>query len=231
VHACRLRPVNRQRVTAHHFDRRRLVLLGTGLFAEELTDVVADVQGAELVAYCENLDRSKAGQKLLGKPIVWIEDLPSLDAINAVCAITTPERERYVDQVRALGVPFGRLVHPSAVIARSATLGEGVVIGASAVIGARTTISDQVMINRGALIGHHVHVGEFATIQPGAVIGGAGTVGARAYVAMGARVLDRLRIGEGALVGAGAVVTRDVQPHHRVVGVPARRMGGSGTPG
>jgi sugar O-acyltransferase (sialic acid O-acetyltransferase NeuD family) len=202
--------------------RTRLVLLGTGLFAEELTDLVAELEDVELVAYCENLDRSRAGGELLGKPIVWVEDLPSLGEIAAVCAITTPERERYVNQVRDLGVPFGRLVHPRAVISRSATLGEGVVVGASAVIAARTTIADQVTINRGALIGHHVDVGPFATIQPGAVIGGAGTVGARAYVAMGARVLERLTIGEGALVGAGAVVTHDVEPGARVVGVPAR---------
>src|SRR5207244_10609014 len=39
----------------------RIVLLGTGLYAEELTDVVDEIEGMELVAYCENLDRSKAG--------------------------------------------------------------------------------------------------------------------------------------------------------------------------
>jgi sugar O-acyltransferase (sialic acid O-acetyltransferase NeuD family) len=205
-------------------DVRRLVLLGTGLFAEELTDLVAEVADVELVAYCENIDRSKAGRELLGRPIEWVEDLPRLGEIEAVCAITTPERERYVDQVHALGIPFGQLIHPSAVVARSARLGSGVVVGATAVIGAQTTIADQVTINRGALIGHHVTVGPFATIQPGAIIGGAGTVGARAYVAMGARVLERLSIGEGALVGAGAVVTRDVAAGDRVVGVPARAM-------
>jgi sugar O-acyltransferase (sialic acid O-acetyltransferase NeuD family) len=189
-----------------------------------LTDLAVDA-GAEVVAYVENLDRSKAGSTLLGRPIVWFEDLPSLDGVQAVCAITTTQRERYVEAVSALGIGFGRLVHPSAVVARSVRLGAGVVVGAGAVIGAQTTVANHVTINRGALIGHHVEIGPFATIQPGAIVGGAGRIGPRAYVALGARVLDRLEIGDGALVAAGALVTRSVAPNVQVRGVPARPFG------
>lgn len=203
---------------------QRLVLLGTGLYAEELTDVAAAVPGTELVAYGENLDRSRAGGELLGRPVVWVDDLPALGDVRAVCAITTTQRERYVDQVRALGVRFGRLVHPAAVVAPSTTLGEGVVIQPGAVVGARTRLGDHVMLNRGALVGHHCVLEDYVTVQPGAVVGGAGHVGARAYIALGARVLERLRVGEGALVAAGAVVTRDVEPGDKVVGVPARSI-------
>ena len=141
---------------------------------------------------------------------------------RAVSAITTTARDGYVEQVRALGVRFGRLVHPSAVIARSTTLAEGVVVQAGVVIGARTRVGAHVMINRGALIGHHVVLEDFVTIQPGAILGGASHVEARAYVALGAHVLDRRRIGAGAVIGAGALVTRDVGAHTQVVGAPAR---------
>src|ERR1700759_3811069 len=102
----------------------RIVLLGTGLYAEELNDLIAGVDGLELVAYCENLDRAKVGVPMNGRPVVWVEDLPSLGDVGAVCAITTTEREHYVEQVRGLGVRFARLVHPSAVIAPTAVLGE-----------------------------------------------------------------------------------------------------------
>jgi sugar O-acyltransferase (sialic acid O-acetyltransferase NeuD family) len=207
----------------------RLVLLGTGLFAEELTDLAAEVPGVEVVAYAENLDRSKAGSTLLERPVVWFEELPALGEVCAVCAITTTRRERYIDEVRSLGIGFGRLVHPSAVVARTAQLGDGVVVGAGVVIGAQTTIGDHVTINRGALIGHHVSVGPLATIQPGAIIGGASEIGPRAYVALGARVLDRMSVGEGALVAAGAVVTRSVEPHVQVRGIPARPVEGEVT--
>lgn len=199
-----------------------VVLLGTGLFAEELTDLLEVIPGMRLVAYCENHDRTRVGSTLLGLPVVWFEELPSLGDVRAACAITTTRREGYIASVRAMGIGFCQLIHPSAIVAPSVRIGEGVVIGAGAVIGARTTIGDHVVINRGALIGHHVEVDELATIQPGAIVGGAGRVGARAYIALGARVLDRLTVGEGALVAAGAVVTRSVEPHVQVAGVPAR---------
>jgi len=42
------------------------------------------------------------------------------------------------------------------------------------------------------------------------------------WIGAGAIVCDGVRVGRGAVVAAGAVVTRDVEPHHIVAGVPAR---------
>src|SRR5262245_1298590 len=165
---------------------------------------------------------AKAGRELRGVPIVWVDDLPSLGDIAAVCAITTTQRERYVAQVAALGVQFGRLVHPRATLAPSVRIGAGAVIQAGAIVGAYTTLGDHVMINRGALIGHHSSLEDYVTVQPGANIGGATRIGARAYIALGAQVLDRRVVGDGALVGAGSLVTRDVDANSQVTGMPAR---------
>jgi acetyltransferase-like isoleucine patch superfamily enzyme len=44
------------------------------------------------------------------------------------------------------------------------------------------------------------------------------------WLGAGVIVVDGVRIGRGSVVGAGAVVTRDVEPHSVVTGVPARRV-------
>jgi len=45
------------------------------------------------------------------------------------------------------------------------------------------------------------------------------------WIGAGARILDGVTIGRNAIIGAGSVVTRDVPPNTKVVGVPARVMG------
>jgi acetyltransferase-like isoleucine patch superfamily enzyme len=50
------------------------------------------------------------------------------------------------------------------------------------------------------------------------------TIGEHVWIAAHVVVLDGVTIGDHALVGAGAVVTKDVEPHARVGGVPAREL-------
>jgi len=52
-----------------------------------------------------------------------------------------------------------------------------------------------------------------------------------ASIGSGAVILGGVTIGACALVGAGAVVTRDVEPHAVVTGVPARLLRWRGRPG
>ncbi|WP_457675762.1 acyltransferase [Thiolapillus sp.] len=47
-------------------------------------------------------------------------------------------------------------------------------------------------------------------------------IGDNVWIGAGVKILDGVTIGEGAIIGANAVVTRDVQPHTTVVGIPAR---------
>ena len=83
-------------------------------------------------------------------------------------------------------------IHPSAVIAEDAVLGQGVAIGANAVIESGVTLGDDVVIGPGCYIGenaslgarsrlwanvsiyHGVTLGEDCLVQSGAVIGGDG---------------------------------------------------------
>ncbi len=192
-------------------------LLGTGPLAEELWAVARDA-GVEIAAFVENLDRAKAGGTLLGRPIIWVDDLPAGAA--CVCALSTTRRREYVQQV-ANRATFPNLVHPSAVILPGATLGEGTVISAGVIVAAHVVLGRHVFANRGVRIGHHTRVGDFVTLQPGANIAGLIEVGPAAYIGMGALVTERLKIGAGCTVAAGAVVLHDVAPHTLVAGNPA----------
>ena len=55
-----------------------LVLLGTSLFAPEVTDLAEDTGRYDVRAFIENLDTARTLQPLLGRPVIWIDDAPKL---------------------------------------------------------------------------------------------------------------------------------------------------------
>jgi len=191
--------------------QQSLLILGTRTFAVEVADLAADVPSFSVVGFVENMDRARCDETLEGRPIFWLEDLPALARdCRAVCALSTTHRAGYIKRAAALGLRFATVVHPSARVSSTASIGEGSIVSAGVIVGARTRIGCHVIANRGALIGHHTVIGDFVTIGPGANLGGASTVGEAVYIGIGAIVLDHIAIGSRAIIGAGAVVNRDI---------------------
>jgi acetyltransferase EpsM len=204
---------------------RKLIILGTRTFADEVADLVSDSDEYALEAFGENWERERCGRPLLGRPVIWVDDLAPLAATHhAVCAIGTPQRSRFVDQAARLGFRFAILRHPAARISRTAGLGAGSIVSVAAVIAAHAVIGDHVIVNRGTLIGHHTRVGDFTTISPGANVAGSVEIGAGSYIGIGAVISDHVKIGAGCVVTAGAVVIADVPDRTQVGGVPARAL-------
>jgi len=203
---------------------RPLLILGTGVFAEEVADL-AQAAGREVTGFVEGRDLLRCAERLRGLPIYWLEDIGPLAArCEAVCAVGSAARSLFIEQARALGVSFVTLAHPAAVVFPSAAVADGVILGAAVVVGAAARIGAHAILNRGCLIGHHVVVGDYATLGPGCNVGGLASIGSGCEIGMGAVVIDRVSIGDGASVGAGSLVNRDVPVGARVVGAPARTI-------
>jgi len=201
----------------------RLVILGTGTFAQEVADLASDVPDFEVVGFAASTPPYEPGSTLLGLPIYWVDELSHFaDRHRALCALVTTERWRFIQQARELGMHFATLVHPTARISRLATIGEGSIISAGVVISTQTQIGNHVIVNRGALIGHHDKIHDLVTVGPGANLAGNVTVGKCAWIGIGAIVLEKRTIGEHSIIGARAVVTHDVPARVEVMGVPAR---------
>lgn len=113
------------------------------------------------------------------------------------------------------------------------TLGKSVFVDAGVEIGDRCKIQNHVSIYTGVTIGDDVFVGPSATftndVAPRAFAEDwtvvPTTIESGASIGANATVLCGVTIGRYAMVAAGAVVTRDVEAHELVAGVPARRIG------
>lgn len=125
-------------------------------------------------------------------------------------------------------VRLATIVHPSATVARSAILHDGVFVAPGAVIGPRAWIATGVIVNSGAVVEHDCELGDYAHVAPRSVLAGGVRVGAATLIGVGATVQPGAAIGAGATIGAGAVVLDDVPDGETWYGVPARlRTGGA----
>ena len=201
----------------------RLILIGAGRFAEETMDVAADA-GVIVAAMIEGIDPSRA-DPTADPPILWVDDQAAFEPdLPIVPAIGSPRRRALIERLEAEGRALATIVHPSAIVARTAVLGLGCVVFPHVVIGARTRIGRGTIVNRGALIGHHTIIGDHVFVGPGANVAGGVRIGDGAYIGIGSIVRDDRAVGPGATVGAGAVVVSDVAAGITVVGLPARAM-------
>jgi len=121
-----------------------------------------------------------------------------------------------------LQLPWGTVVHASAVVHPSVVLGEGTVVFAGAVIQPETRIGAHAIINTAASVDHDGVIGAFVHIAPGAHLAGLVTAGDGALLGVGVAVIPQITIGAWSTVGAGSAVVRNVEAGITVAGCPAR---------
>ena len=119
-------------------------------------------------------------------------------------------------------ITFASLIHPTANLASTVHVGEGVFVNMSATIGPNVRLEDFCTVNRAASIGHDSKVGRYSLIGPAAAIAGSTMIGKRSIVSMRATVLDRLVIGDLSVIGAAALVNKDIPSGVVAYGVPAK---------
>jgi acetyltransferase EpsM len=115
------------------------------------------------------------------------------------------------------------LVHPSALIARSAFLHDGTVVIHGAIVQSSTQVGRHCILNTGCSVDHDCELSDFVHVGPGAHLCGGVRVGEGTLIGAGAIVIPNISIGSWCTVGAGAVVTESVPDNATVIGVPARR--------
>lgn len=199
-----------------------LLILGAGNYAEAVADLVSDCGGFQLAGFVDEFIPEGSQTTKLGKPVITLNEASELATTHlAACGLGGMKRIAFIQRALKKGFQFATLVHPSAQVANSATIGTGTIVNAGCVIAAQARIGMYTNLNRGCLIGHHVEIGDFASLGPGANIAGRARIGKGTEVGIGSIVIDNISIGEGALISAGSLVAQDVPDRVQVVGMPA----------
>ncbi len=144
--------------------------------------------------------------------------LPAIVALGSTFAAV-----RYATFQKAIqaGVRLVSLIHPSCVIAPSASIGRNVVMMPGCVVGSDTRIGSLSCFFSNATLEHDCRVGDNVVMGPGVALSGFVQVGAHCFLGTGVVCLPEVKIEERVLVGSGAVVVTDLPSGSVCFGVPA----------
>jgi sugar O-acyltransferase (sialic acid O-acetyltransferase NeuD family) len=210
-------------------ERKKIAIIGAGGFGRELLDIFdacnAAGQDYEVLGYIVDSQYSLPGAVVNNKPVLgdfdWLAE--HAGEVYAVCGVGLPQfRLRLVRRAQERGVRFCSIIHPTAIITRWVTIGEGVVIAAGCILTNRIHIGNHVHINLSCTIAHDAALEDFVTLAPGVHVSGKVRLSTGCYVGTGANIIEKMHVGEWSIVGAGSTVFDDVSPNSTVIGVPGR---------
>ncbi len=206
---------------------KRLVIVGAGAFGREIMCWAMDAVNADWSALVWVDDNADALQGY-DYSLPWLGALESFqpaEGDRCVIAAGEPETKRKLATVlRERGASFASLVHPSAVIARTARLGQGVIVCPLSFVSADARVGDFVTINGLSSVGHDVEIGNFATLSAHVDLTGHVQVGEGVFFGTSATVVPKVRIGANARIGAGVTVMRTVAAGSTLFTTPPRKL-------
>ena len=166
------------------------------------------------------------GQAIADVPILGaVQSLGTLDLHDAEVVLAIGNNLRRLELAVLLGnlaIAWARVVHPSAIVMPSATLGGGTVVLPQAVVNSGAQVGCHVIVNTGAIVEHDASLEDGCSVGPGVCVGGRVQIGRGAFLSNGVTLAPRVRVGSGTVVGAGAVVVQDLPAAVLAYGVPAR---------
>lgn len=133
-----------------------------------------------------------------------------------------PTRWRVGRDLEDRGARFMTLIHPTAYVASSARVADGVIVAPLAYVGPRATLARHAALNVQVSVGHDVQVGQAAVISPGAKLSGNCVVGEATFIGSVATAAPSATIGRFCKVAAGVALKGNHPDGSLVAGVPPR---------
>lgn len=198
-----------------------LLIWGTGGHAISVLEA-ATAAGETSIAFCGEQDA--AGQ-FEGFPQFPTRDMDSLaqDHRVVVAIGDNSARKHVVHQLRSQHpeIVFATIVHPSAIIASSATVGTGTVVLQGAILGAKAVIGEHCIVNTGSSLDHESCLSDFASLAPGVTTGGRVQIGECSAIGIGACLRHGVTVGRESVIGSASYVHEDLPDGIVAYGTPA----------
>ncbi|PHN01480.1 acetyltransferase [Flavilitoribacter nigricans] len=119
-------------------------------------------------------------------------------------------RKAIIEDFLTKGARFTGLIHPTALISPSATIGEGVVISHNASVGPKVEIGNFNILNSRCTVGHDTRMGDYNFISPKVALSGNTQIGDNNMFGTNSSTIPGAKIGNNNVIGAGMIVYKNI---------------------
>lgn len=196
----------------------RVVLFGTGSFAEVARFLLDRDSEHEVVAFCVHRDHLPADAEHDGLPVVAFEEVaerypPAGHAMHVAVAYARVNRLRaeICEAARALGYELITYVSSKATHWGDTVMGDNCFVFEDNTIQPFVTIGAGTVLWSGNHIGHHSTIGSYCFITSQVVVSGHVRVGDFSFIGVNATLRDGITIGKSNVIGAGTLIMRSTE--------------------
>lgn len=177
-----------------------MYLYGASGHAKVIMDIMKDAG----ISISGLIDDNESVDSLLGYT-VFHEKTNRVPVIVSIGS--NPIRQKVVNKLTG---PFGKAIHPTAIVSSQSSVGEGSVVMQGAIIQSCATIGKHCIINTGASVDHECSIADFVHISPHSTLCGNVSVGEGSWIGAGTVILPGVEIGKWSIIGAGSVVAKNI---------------------
>lgn len=201
----------------------KIILIGAGGHSKAMQDIISVHPNYKLYAVIDEVfDQTTIREGIIQANTSFLDGLDVKNYKFCIAIGDNLVRKKLFDHFKIPIRQYITLIHPSAVISSTASVGYGTVVLPHAVINANAKIGNHGIINTNAIVEHDNRIADYVHISPSATLAGTVKVGQGAHIGSNATVIPMKKIGKWATVGAGTVVINDIDDHATAVGVPAK---------
>lgn len=207
-------------------DVRRILIVGAGGFGREVLHWARDAwpeASAKIVGFlsadAQSVPVDRLLPPILATPAAFLPE-PG-DALLLAIGIPVVRR-RVAEDLASRSAVFLTLVHPTAIVAPSATIGNGSILCPYAIASDSVCLGRFTLMNYHSSLGHDAATGDFAVLSPYATLGGGASIGDDVFLGLHASVGPGVQIGPRGKIAANSAALHDAPADTLVHGVPGR---------
>ena len=133
-------------------------------------------------------------------------------------------KKNLVARLKKKGAKFLTLIHPTAIVANTAKIGQGVIVCPFCLVSDNVRLDDFVMMNAYSSCGHDARIGKYCILSSYTAIAGFAVLEDEVFLGTHAAVIPYKKVGYKSKISANSVVMRDVPSNKIVIGVPGKAI-------